>query len=258
MYQLDSIPRTDDLLYDIHSIQSILDDGIELLGTELTSKSQSWHEMGWQVDQDLWNTTKQQLEHLCIGLQHELSEEITKVGFTEKMMECTVCGLELMVSATELAGRTSLDLEHMDYCKPLVILFAQWTCKEMQQLKGQQQHLSTSTSRRTDLRLLQLLNNMTRVLVAFQMLVSRHHRSIDALASLLVDITIHVVSIMDQQLSNQNQSYIQRSNIMRTTFLPILYLEQSLVAFAEAVVALSDQNMPAYTQRIKWMSSLFD
>lgn len=166
-------------------------------------------------------------------------------------MECMVCGLELMATATELAG-FSLELEQIDYGKPLVMLFAQWTSNEMQQ-----QHHFNAPSRRTDLRLLQLLNNMSRVLTAFRSLATRNHlllfdrQSLDSLASLLVDLTIHVVSIVDQQLSHQSQAYTQRSNIMRNAFLPILYLEQSLVGFAECVVALSDQNTLAYAKRIK-------
>ncbi|SAL99477.1 hypothetical protein [Absidia glauca] len=258
MYQFDTMPRTDDLLYDIHCMQSILDDGAEYLGTELATNGSLWKQVGWWVDQDMLDTTKQQLLNLCTGLQHELSQEIAKVGFTEKMMECIVCGLELMASATDLAG-FSVELEQIDYGKPLVTLFAQWTSNEMQQ-----QHHFTAPSRRTDLRLLQLLNNMARVLTAFRSLATHNHLllcdrgSLDSLAPLLVDQAIHVVSTVDQQLSHQSQTYTQRSNIMRNTFLPILYLEQSLVGFTECIVALSDQSKLAYAKRIKWLYNLLD
>lgn len=85
MYQFDAMPRTDDLLYDIHCMQSILDDGAEFLGTELATNGSLWKQVGWRIDQELLDTTKQQLLTLCTGLQHNLSREIAKVGFTEKV-----------------------------------------------------------------------------------------------------------------------------------------------------------------------------
>ncbi|CAO3587372.1 unnamed protein product [Absidia cylindrospora] len=259
MYQLSMVPRTDDLLADIHYIQSILDDSAELLGTQLAMDGSLWKEMGWWVEQSLLDSTKQQFLNICcIGLQDELSNEISKHGYTEKMMECTVCGLELMASASALIGHT-LDQEYIDFCRSLVVLYAQWTNQEIQS-HGQHHYKNSNRTSRTDLRILQLVNNMTRVLTAFQSLTgSLQLESNDngdrmgTLASLLVDIVFNVVSIIDQQSLTQTQPYIKRSNIMRNTFLPTLYLEQSLVTFADGVVELSDKKTQGYTKRIKVM-----
>ncbi|ORZ17143.1 hypothetical protein BCR42DRAFT_414003 [Absidia repens] len=257
MYQLSIVPRTNDLLGDIHHIQSILDDCAELLGTQLVMNGCLWKEMGWWVEQSVLDATKQQFMNICcIGLQDELSNEISKHGYTEKMMECTVCGLELMSSASELIGRT-LDQEQIDFCRPLVVLYAQWTNQEIQS-HGQHHYKNSNRTSRTDLRILQLVNNMTRVLTAFQSLTNSLHlesndngNRMGTLASLLVDIVFNVVSIIDQQSLTQTQPYIKRSNIMRNTFLPTLYLEQSLVTFADGVVELSDKKTQGYTKRIK-------
>ncbi|KAI8086675.1 uncharacterized protein BX664DRAFT_163039 [Halteromyces radiatus] len=264
MYESDIIQRTDKLLDNIYHLQSILENYTDFLGTHLINNGQIWKEMGWLVDQSILDATKQRLMDICINLQDELYEEMSKHGYTEKVMDCNISGLELVVVATKLTGQP-LTIEQFTFWRSLVILYGQWTCQEMQSLG----YTNNTGSSRLALRLLQLLNNMTRILTAFNSLISiflPSNQSFDlqplnTLASSLVDVTFNVISFIDQRSLKQNQVSIRRSNVMRNTFLPILYLEQSLITFADAVVAiynLTGSNTQSYNKRIKWLHGLVD
>ena len=74
-----AIPRTNDLLSDIQSLQSILESKMELYGDNLIQNGLGWKVMGMPVDEQLIATVKGWFYNLCIGLISELDTECSKL-----------------------------------------------------------------------------------------------------------------------------------------------------------------------------------
>ncbi|KAI9309104.1 hypothetical protein BJ944DRAFT_259105 [Cunninghamella echinulata] len=278
MLQIDIIQRSNDLLTDINNLQLVIDKNAELYGIQLSTDGYLWKEMGWWVDDRLLNSTKYWYLSICNGVYEEIYNEIMKYGQTEKSMSCIVSGLELINSTLKFIGE-SITIEQLKSLNSLIMLYTQWIIQQTESTNEYQ--LSDVTHyQRTNLHYLQLIDNESQILDAFYSLLldyKKHQKiytssfssktlvselSLTALPSLLVNIIFNVVTFINQQSLHQHQLNIKRSNIMRTTFLPLLYLEKSLTSLTQNFIAfhasLNEGENRSYEQRIQWLINLLD
>ncbi|CAO3626358.1 unnamed protein product [Cunninghamella echinulata] len=279
MLQIDIIQRSDDLLTDINNLQLVIDKNTELYGIQLSTNGYLWKEMGWWVDDHLLNSTKYWYLSICNGVCEEIYNEIIKYGQTEKSMSCIAPGLDLINSTLKFIGE-SITMEQLKSLNSLIMIYTQWIVQQTESTV-EYQLSDISHYQRTNLHYLQLIDNESQVLDAFYSLLldyKKHQKlyilssfsskalanelSLTALPSLLVNIIFNIVTFINQQSLYQHQLNIKRSNIMRTTFLPLLYLEKSLTSLTKSFIifhaSLNEDDNKSYEQRIQWLINLLD
>ncbi|KAG2224431.1 hypothetical protein INT45_002970 [Circinella minor] len=145
-----AIPRTNDLLSDIQSLQSILESKMTLYGDNLIQNGLGWKAMGLPVDEQLIATVKGWFYNLCIGLISELDTECSKLQSLvtdmrellhhpegDKLMESIQNGVEFIASVISFIGLPSRKLIYG--CRILVTIYGQWVSENLEYLREQQQ-----------------------------------------------------------------------------------------------------------------------
>ncbi|CDH56293.1 hypothetical protein RO3G_02517 [Lichtheimia corymbifera JMRC:FSU:9682] len=191
-----SIPRTDDLLADTRRLQSVLSEKMALYGDNLAQNGLEWKAMGLPVDEQLLAMAKGWFYNLCIGLISELDmacsrlrslvndmRELMRHPEGEKLMESIACGLEFISSTTSFIGLPSRKLIYG--CRVLATVYGQWVSEGLELLQETQLQqrssgkpstssnmMNTSSTRHTrvDIRLMQWMDNMMRILTSLQSL----------------------------------------------------------------------------------------
>ncbi|KAI8068737.1 hypothetical protein BC940DRAFT_318698 [Gongronella butleri] len=254
-------PRTLDLHQDLQVVHQFLEDQVELYGTHLATHGAQWRAIGLPVHDDAMNSAANGFINICADLVDEIYHGLAQVGDTDRKMECISMAFECLVCTRQLVD-TTLPADLLRPCVQWLTIYAQWT---VQQMDTTPQHHRT----RSDIRISHLIGNMTRLLVCCHTLFQAESTTdtpalIDvahstALASSLVDLAFHVVALVAQHSSPQHQSYIKRSNIMRSSSFAVLYLEQSLFAFAASAIALyalMKNSNKAYQQKMQYLLHL--
>ncbi|KAI9026549.1 hypothetical protein CLU79DRAFT_742257 [Phycomyces nitens] len=290
-----TIPRTNDLLHDIKYLQSVLEAKHSLYGECLVQNGLEWKTMGMPVDEHLLAATKGWFYSLSIGLLRELDTECSKAqslvtdmrelvnsALGEKLMDAILHGIEFISGSTALIGLPSRKLTFG--CRVLATVYGHWISENLGYLNERQiaEYIETglpsapSTSNgpkigRTDLRLMQCLESMTRVLAALHKLqeVDSGQKSVakgvfntsllrdveddddlfdgetvlENLTSLLVEITVRTVAVIETsrvQITKLNSA--KSANIMVNPQMVLVYMQEALLTFADQILELSGRD----------------
>ncbi|ORY91865.1 hypothetical protein BCR43DRAFT_73029 [Syncephalastrum racemosum] len=278
-----SVPRTGDLLFDIRRLQSLLDAKSNLYSDNLAQNGLSWKAMGLPVDEPLLAATKGWLYNLCISLLGELDTECCKLQSLvtdmhallyhpegTKVMECILQGLEFMAGTVAFIGLPSKKLVYG--CRALAAIYGHWTYENLEVLLNDMYEtntastdtkMSTIRTQRVDLKLMQLVGSMTRILAALQtlqevnamhcydptmtaaerdVLSSDSYMVLENITSMLVEITVRAVSVLEtSQIPKQNgrAPNAKPVNIMSNPQTAFLHMGDSLLAFADKMIELA-------------------
>ncbi|KAG0175376.1 hypothetical protein DFQ28_000948 [Apophysomyces sp. BC1034] len=308
-----TIPRTEDLLFDIKRLQSVVDAKSALYGDNLAQNGLEWKALGMPVDEQLLAAVKGWFYNLCIGLLGELDIECSKLQSLvtgmdelvnnptgERVMQFILNGLEFISSAIAFIALPSNKLTFG--CRVLATIYGQWVSKTLEHLNEVQidktsTDLSTSTARsnhtdvkmfsasarsiRVDIRLMQAMEGMSRILVSLQSLqevglkdgtqeIAEDKDSLGVLqnfTSMLVELTVQAIAVIETSRSSYSSgtSTAKSANIMTNPQMGFVYMEESLLSFAEKIVELSGrewmdsprvQRLHAYLEEIEAEVSL--
>ncbi|KAL0094949.1 hypothetical protein F4703DRAFT_1821474 [Phycomyces blakesleeanus] len=291
-----TIPRTNDLLHDIKYLQSVLEAKHNLYGECLVQNGLEWKTMGMPVDEHLLAATKGWFYSLSIGLLRELDTECSKAqslvtnmrelvnsALGEKLMAAILHGIEFISGSTALIGLPSRKLTFG--CRVLATVYGHWISENLGYLNERQlaefmagttntpstpTNINVPKAIRTDLRLMQCLESMARVLAALQTLqeVDSGQKSVakgvfhpsllrdvddddpfdgetvlENLTSLLVEITVRTVAVIETsrvQITKLNTA--KSANIMVNPQMALVYMQEALLSFADQILELSGRD----------------
>ncbi|KAI8390054.1 hypothetical protein BD560DRAFT_379781 [Blakeslea trispora] len=267
------IPQSDDLLQDIKGLQSLLDAKTSLYGEVLVQNGLEWKAMGMPVNETLLNATKQWIHNLCQGLLVALSSECKKAQVLvqdmkalvyspvgEKLMACILAGLEFIAEASTFTGMTSQ--RNLNECYILVTVYGQWVSENLEQIIDKsKKNKSYSTTKRTDIRFMQFMENMNRVLTCLYTLCDLHDfdttksvNYVENLTAVLVELTVRAVSVIEIHRENVVPNKAAAGNIMSRPQASFIYMGETLLTFASKILQLSDRK-GAFVNRIKTLHS---
>ncbi|KAL7318461.1 hypothetical protein PS15m_001704 [Mucor circinelloides] len=262
-----TIPQTDDLLEDIKGLQTLLDTKMTLYGDALVQNGLEWKAMGMPVDEQLLNATKDWIHKLCVGLLDALDAECKKVQSLvsdmgdliempvgENLMASILAGLEFIADASTFIGYTSQKLVYD--CRVLATIYGQWTSENLDHIYDKPMDVnmkksSSSNTKRVDIRYMQIMENITRVLTALYTLsyLDMLHRDImhlsssltsaENLTSVLVELTVRAVSVIEMERKNTSTTAKIAGNIMTNPQTTFIYMGESLLGFADRIVELA-------------------
>ncbi|KAL0139619.1 hypothetical protein V8B55DRAFT_1525756 [Mucor lusitanicus] len=257
-----TIPQTDDLLEDIKGLQSLLDTKMTLYGDALIQNGLEWKAMGMPVDDQLLNATKDWIHKLCVGLLDALDAECKKVQslvgdmkelvdlpIGENLMASILAGLEFIAEASTFIGYTSQKLVYD--CRVLATIYGQWTSENLDHLHDKPVDVNMKKSSSVDIRYMQIMDNTTRVLTALYTLsdLDMPHRDImhlsssmtsaENLTSVLVEVTVRAVSVIEMERENTSTTAKVAGNIMTNPQTTFIYMGESLLGFADRIVELA-------------------
>lgn len=169
------------------------------------------------------------------------------------MVACILAGLEFIADASSFIGFTSQKL--VCGCRVLATVYGQWVSENLDHVNDKSDTTLTtkktnSTTRRIDIRYMQLLDNTTRVLTALSTLSDLDMRitteddqrnalvSVENLTSVLVELTVRAVSVIEQDRENASSSKVA-GNIMANPQMTFICMGESLLLFADKVVELA-------------------
>ncbi|KAI9313348.1 hypothetical protein BX666DRAFT_1975658 [Dichotomocladium elegans] len=221
-----TFPRTRDLLTDIQRLQDMLETKITLYGENLVQNGLEWKAMGLPVDEQLMAMVKGWFYNLSIGLLSELDMECSRLRSLvndmreliqypdgEKLMESIACGIEFISGITSLTGLPSKKLTYG--CRVLATFYGQWVSENLEALNEAQlaktqsfnpaaagdktdqpmdvkmTHTTTRQHARLDIRFMQMVDNMVRVLSSLQSLQEVHITNSNILGSAGKSTTSH-------------------------------------------------------------------
>jgi hypothetical protein len=162
-----------------------------------------------------------------------------------------LAGLEFITEASCFIGFTSQKLVHD--CRVLATIYGQWVSENLDHVNDKPDMTMTSkksntATRRIDIRYMQLLDNATGVLTALHTLSELDMRiadnqcsalvSIENLTSVLVELTVRAVSVIEQDRENASSSKVA-GNIMANPQMTFIYMGESLLMFADKIVELA-------------------
>ncbi|KAF7728333.1 hypothetical protein EC973_006274 [Apophysomyces ossiformis] len=282
-----TVPRTEDLLFDIKRLQSILDAKSSLYGDNLVQNGLEWKALGMPVDEQLLAAIKGWFYNLCIGLLGELDIECSKLQSlltgmdelasnptSERVMQFILNGLEFISSTIVFIGLPSNKLNFG--CRVLATIYGQWVSKTLENLNdmqiertsldysfaaGRSNHAdvkmtsATARSLRIDIRFMQAMEGMVRILGSLQSLqeislkdnireIGEDKDSFGTLqnfTSMLVELTVQAIAVIETSRSPHiaSTSTTKSANIMTNPRMGFIYMQESLLSFAEKVVELS-------------------
>ncbi|GAA5795177.1 hypothetical protein HPULCUR_000531 [Helicostylum pulchrum] len=255
------IPQTNDLLQDIKGLQTTLDSKMALYGDALLQNGLEWRAMGMPVDDQLINATKQWIHNLCVGVLDALDKECKKaqqqaqniqdliqLPIGEKLMASILTGLEFISEASTFIGFTSQKLVYD--CRILATIYGQWVSENLERIQDKPRD-KKNAPKRIDIRYMQLMDNMTRIISSLYTLSELDMRyrdishlsrvSIESLSAILVEVALRAVGIIEMERKNASVSINSKiaGNIMTNPQTTFIYMGESLLNFANKVIELA-------------------
>ncbi|KAI7907706.1 uncharacterized protein BX663DRAFT_491793 [Cokeromyces recurvatus] len=258
-----TIPQSNDLLEDIKKLQGLLENKIALYGDALIQNGLEWKAMGMPVNDSLLIATKEWLHNLCTGLLDALDteckkaqelannmEELIHLPMGENLMACILTGLEFIAEASCFIGFTSHKLIYD--CCVLAAIYEQWISENLEHVTDNSDMIKKSSStKRMDIRFMQLMDNATRILSSLYILeeLELRHKDIlhlassvaavENLTSVLVELVVRAISIIETDKKNASTNSKVAGNIMTNPQTTFIYMGESLLAFADKIVYLA-------------------
>ncbi|KAI8098514.1 uncharacterized protein BX664DRAFT_344659 [Halteromyces radiatus] len=285
-----------DLREYIKDLHQLIETRTTLYGDFLIHNGLEWKAMGLPVKRELLDTTKHwflnvcsclllDLENACSDLQEVTMDEEEwnpQSEHTEQVMDCLLQGLEVIGSILSFIGTTDRDINAR--CHILATVYGQWISESLEHLnqeqtgsrisigkKSRNNHNSNTktSSGRTDLRLMQRMESMIRLLSTLQLMQDfddnrgKHtHQQPDSekeekeeeeedeigdagtiletVTDTLVEVTVRAIAVIETHRSLGKEIKQGVTNIMtRPLQSGFIYMEESLLSFADKVVELS-------------------
>ncbi|KAI9245581.1 hypothetical protein BY458DRAFT_528688 [Sporodiniella umbellata] len=259
-----TIPRTSNLLQDIKRLQSTLDTKLALYGDALTQNGLEWKAMGLPVDDHLLEAAKQWLCRLCIGLMEALDSECKKIGSNikgvselydlaigEELMASILSGLEFVSEASNCIGY--IQVKTLYSCRTMGTIYGQWICENLSRLhdkvdeEGHTKRTYTICAKRTDMKYIQLLNNMTHIVSYLSVLgdlqlmqdeatfsVQDSQMSLESLSATLVEFTIRAIGAIRNEKSLKKVT----GNVMMNPHATFACLIELLLGFTDKIIEI--------------------
>lgn len=169
-------------------------------------------------------------------------------------MASILAGLEFIADASTFIGYTSQKLVYD--CRVLATIYGQWTSENLDHIHDKpvdvnMKKSSSSNTKRVDIRYMQIMDNITRVLTALYALsdLDMLHRDImhlsssmtsaENLTSVLVELTVRAVSVIEMERKNTSVTAKIAGNIMTNPQTTFIYMGESLLSFADRIVELA-------------------
>lgn len=164
-------------------------------------------------------------------------------------MASIIAGLEFISETSTFIGFTShkLVLE----CRLLATIYGQWVSENLEHIYDKSTDKKPSSqngTKRVDIRFMQLMDNITRILSCLYTsseLEMRHREmshasriSVENLSLVLVELTVRAVGIIEMERMNST-SYKIAGNIMSNPQTAFIYMGESLLAFANKLIELA-------------------
>lgn len=279
------IPQTSNLLQDIKGLQNLLDSKMALYGDSLIQNGLEWRAMGLPVDDQLLNATKEWLHNLCVGLLDALDseckkaqdlvegmEDLIKLPIGENLMASILAGLEFIAETSTFIGFTSQKLIYD--CRVLATIYGQWVSENLEHLddkpttenipiitttsygpKKSSLSIHTNSSKRMDIRFMQLMDNITRILASLYTLselemrnrqilhISSSVLSVENLSAVLVELSVRAVGVLEKERASLTESVNTKvaGNIMTNPQTAFIYMGESLLSFVSKLVELANR-----------------
>lgn len=169
-------------------------------------------------------------------------------------MASILAGLEFIAEASTFIGYTSQKLIYD--CRVLTTIYGQWTSENLDRINEKTMDVSmkkssSTNTKRIDIRYMQLMDNITRVLSALYTLsdLDMLHRDImhlsssmasaENLTAVLVELTVRAVSVIEMERENNTITSKIAGNIMTNPQTTFIYMGESLLSFADRIVELA-------------------
>ncbi|CAO3617914.1 unnamed protein product [Cunninghamella echinulata] len=287
------LQSSNDLAQDIKAIYQLLDTRKKLYGDTLIQNGLEWKAMGLPVDMELLHTVKLWFLYISSSLLDELDIACpsNNTKDQELYMENVLVGLEVVASIIAFIGLSNKKV-YMN-SQILVTIYGQWISETLEQInelqikhhtlvssstKNLTQHQSSSNNYtnnsngnkmgRMDLRLMELLEYMGRILDALQIIqdndrhihgfnnnnndINNNNEMMDdsikevediglleTITDMLVEINVRAIAVIETQrcLGEKGKGI---TNVMSLSYQSsFIYMEESLLTFAEKIVELA-------------------
>lgn len=164
-------------------------------------------------------------------------------------MASILAGLEFVSDTSTFIGFTSQKL--VLECRVLATIYGQWVSENLEHINEKSiEKKNQNIIKRIDIRFMQLMDNMTRILSCLYTsseLEMRHREmshesriSVESLTSVLVELTVRAVGIIEMERKN-SASYKIAGNIMSNPQIAFIYMGESLLSFANKLVELASR-----------------
>lgn len=187
-------------------------------------------------------------------------------------MASILAGLEFIAETSTFIGFTSQKLIYD--CRVLATIYGQWVSESLEHVNDKSVNdaiplitttaseskkstlpIHTNTTKRADIRFMQLMDNITRILSSLYTLSELEMRnrqilhlsssvlSVENLSSVLVELTVRAVGILEMERANSTESINTKiaGNIMTNPQTAFIYMGESLLSFASKVVELANR-----------------
>lgn len=163
-------------------------------------------------------------------------------------MASILTGLEFISEASTFIGFTSQKLVYD--CRILATIYGQWVSENLEHIQDKPRD-KKNAPKRIDIRYMQLMDNMTRIVSSLYTLSELEMRyrdishlskvSIEGLSAILVEITLRAVGIIEMERKNASASVNSKiaGNIMTNPQTTFIYMGESLLNFANKVIELA-------------------
>lgn len=163
-------------------------------------------------------------------------------------MSSILAGLEFISEASAFIGFTSQKLLYD--CRVLATIYGQWVSENLEHIHDKPPDKKT-TPKRIDIRYMQLMDNMTRIISSLYSLGELEMRyrdpsllsklSVESLSAILVEVTITALGIIEMERKNPSVSVNSKiaGNIMTNPHTTFIYMGESLLNYANKVIELA-------------------
>lgn len=187
-------------------------------------------------------------------------------------MASILAGLEFIAETSTFIGFTSQKLIYD--CRVLATIYGQWVSESLEHINDKSAHetiplitttsseskksvlnVHTNTTKRADIRFMQLMDNITRILSSLYTLSELEMRnrqilhlsssvlSVENLSSVLVELTVRAVGIIEMERANSTETVNSKiaGNIMTNPQTAFIYMGEALLSFASKIVELANR-----------------
>lgn len=165
-----------------------------------------------------------------------------------KLMASILAGLEFISETSTFIGFTSQKL--VIECRVLATIYGQWVSENLEHINDRStEKKNQNVSKRIDIRFMQLMENITRILSCLYTSSELEIRqsselslssriSIENLTSVLVELTVRAVGVIEMERKNSTSGKIA-GNIMSNPQTAFIYMGESLLTFANKLIELA-------------------
>ncbi|CAO3596520.1 unnamed protein product [Absidia cylindrospora] len=276
------VKTSNDIQQYIKDLNQLVDSRSSLYGDFLIHNGLEWKAMGLPISGELLNTVKHWFLRVCLSLLGELDMVCSSIqqqvsvnddwniySDGDEQMEYLLEGMEVIGRILTFIGTTNKRIN--SHCHLLATVYGQWVSEYLEYLnqeqtgyrmamikKLSQNNHNGKSSGRTDLRLMQQMGSMVRLLNTLLVVQDLDNVNgmmdhgdvqegpglddinLETTTDMLVEITVRAIAVIETHRSLHCHDIKGATNIMsRPLQSSYIYMEESLLSFADKVVELS-------------------